>query len=198
MCIDTHQSATALEYRLYRNSNAAPALPSYLGRVLTDNRHGLVVDVQASPSEGTAERDIAAQMLVDVAKPDKRVTVDADKAYATWGFMKACREIDGTPHVAQNTRRIGGITIDGRTTKHVGYEVSQRKRKRIEQCFGWGKLVDQKENDRRRVGCRSGKRVRSWPTPRRCRSWPARRRRSAPRSTSGWQPCPWRCRTSAA
>lgn len=74
---DTHQSITDPESRLYRKSNAAPALPSYLGHVLSDNRHGLVVNVQASASHGTAERDVAAQMLADVAKPGKRVTVGA-------------------------------------------------------------------------------------------------------------------------
>lgn len=138
---DPHESASDLESRLYRKSNAAPALPSYLGHVLTDNRHGLVVDVQASISNGTAERDIAAKMLADVTGPGKRVTVGADKAYDTKGFVKACREINVTPHVAQNMNRIGGSAIDGRTTRHPGYEVSQRKRKRIEQCFGWGRLI---------------------------------------------------------
>jgi hypothetical protein len=138
---ETHRSTTDPESRLYRKSQAAPALPSYLGHVLTDNRHGLVVNVQASTSDGTAERDIAAQMLADVAAPGKRVTVGADKAYDTKGFVKACREINVTPHVAQNLNRNGGSAIDGRTTRHPGYEVSQRKRKRIEQCFGWGKLI---------------------------------------------------------
>lgn len=138
---DTHESKTDPDSRLYRKSNAAPALPSYLGHVLTDNRHGLVVNVRASSSNGTAERDIAAQMLADVAEPGKRVTVGADKAYDTRGFVKACRELNVTPHVAQNTHRLGGSAIDGRTTRHPGYEVSQRKRKCIEQCFGWGKLV---------------------------------------------------------
>ncbi len=138
---DTHQSTSDPEARLYRKSNAAPALPSYLGHVLTDNRHGLVVDVQASISGGTAERDVAAQMLANVAKPGKRVTVGADKAYDTKGFVQACRDIKVTPHVAQNTARSGGSAIDARTTRHVGYEISQRKRKCIEQCFGWGKLI---------------------------------------------------------
>jgi len=138
---DTHESTSDPESRLYRKSDAAPALPSYLGHVLSDNRHGLVVNVQASASAGTAERDVAAQMLAVVAKPGKRVTVGADKAYDTQGFIKACRDINVTPHVAQNTRRNGGSAIDGRTTRHVGYEISQRKRKRIEQCFGWGKLI---------------------------------------------------------
>lgn len=138
---DTHESTSDPESRLYRKSQAAPALPSYLGHVLTDNRHGLVVNVQASTSDGTAERDVAAQMLADVAGPGKRVTVGADKAYDTRGFVKACRAINVTPHVAQNIKRSGGSAIDGRTTRHPGYEVSQRKRKRIEQCFGWGKLI---------------------------------------------------------
>jgi transposase len=138
---DTHESTSDPESRLYRKSDAAPALPSYLGHVLSDNRHGLVVNVQASASGGTAERDVDAQMLAVVAKPGKRVTVGADKGYDTQGFIKACRDINVTPHVAQNTRRNGGSAIDGRTTRHAGYEISQRKRKRIEQCFGWGKLI---------------------------------------------------------
>ena len=138
---DTHASTTDPESQLYRKSDAAPALPSYLGHVLSDNRHGLVVNVQASTADGTAERSVAAQMLADVAAPGKRVTVGADKAYDTKGFVKACRQINVTPHVAQNLKRNGGSAIDGRTTRHPGYEVSQRKRKRIEQCFGWGKLI---------------------------------------------------------
>ena len=109
--------------------------------MLTDNRNGLVVDVQASTSDGTAERDVAAQLLAGVAGPGKRVTVGADKAYDTKGFVQACREINVTPHVAQNINLRGGSAIDGRTTRHPCYAISQRKRKRIEQCFGWGKLI---------------------------------------------------------
>jgi IS5 family transposase len=112
-----------------------------MGHVLTDNRHGLVVNVQASISDGTAERYVAAQMLADVAGSGTQVTVGADKAYDTKGLVKACREINVTPHIAQNLNRNGGSAIDGRTTRHVGYAVSQRKRKRVEQCFGWGKLI---------------------------------------------------------
>lgn len=138
---DTHESATDPDARLYRKSDAAPALLSYLGHVLTDNRHGLVVNVQASLAGGTAEREEAAQMLAGVAKRGKRVTVGADKAYDTRGFVKACRDINVTPHVAQNINRTGGSAIDERTTRHVGYEISQRKRKCIEQCFGWGKVI---------------------------------------------------------
>ncbi|MFN3377347.1 MAG: IS5 family transposase, partial [Burkholderiaceae bacterium] len=138
---DTHACTSDPDSRLYRKSHAAPALPSYLGHVLTDNRHGLVVNVQASLSQGTAEREVAAQMLADVATPGKPATVGADKAYDTKGFVKACRQIGVTPHVAQNLNRNGGSAIDGRTTRHAGYALSQRKRKCIEQCFGWGKLI---------------------------------------------------------
>ena len=80
-------------------------------------------------------------MLANVAKNGKRITVGADKAYDTKGFVKACREINVTPHVAQNTNRNGGSKIDARTTRHEGYDISQRKRKCIEQCFGWGKVI---------------------------------------------------------
>jgi hypothetical protein len=138
---DTHESKTDPESRLYRKSDAAPALPSYLGHVMTDNLHGLVVNVQASQSDGYAEREVAATMLADAAQAGKRITVGADKAYDTRSFVKACRENNVTPHVAQNTTRVGGSAIDGRTTRHSGYAISQRKRKCIEQCFGWGKLI---------------------------------------------------------
>lgn len=138
---DTHQSTTDDESRLYRKSNAAPAQPSYLGHVLTDNRHGLVVNVRASQSSGMAERDVAVDMLRDLGNAGKRVTVAADKGYDRKGFVKACRAINVTPHVAQNTARNGGSAIDARTTRHAGYAISQRKRKCIEQCFGWGKVI---------------------------------------------------------
>ncbi|WP_175815946.1 IS5 family transposase [Burkholderia diffusa] len=138
---ETHESKSDGESRLYRKSNAAPALPSYLGHVLTDNRHGLVVNVQASEANGRAERKVATDMLRDVSGSDVRITVGADKAYDTRGFVKACREYNVTPHVARNTKRTGGSAIDGRTTRHLGYALSQRKRKCIEQCFGWGKRI---------------------------------------------------------
>lgn len=114
---------------------------SNLGHVLTDNRHGLVVNVQASTANGRAERQVAADMLREVSGSDVRITVGADKAYDTRGFVKACREYNVTPHVARNTKRAGGSAIDGRTTRHLGYALSQRKRKCIEQCFGWGKRI---------------------------------------------------------
>ena len=115
---ETHESKTDPESQLNRKSNAAPALPSFLGHVTTDNRHGLVVNVQTTKATGTAERDAAAEMLGELAVREKHITVGADKAYDTRGFVQACR------------------AVDGRTTRHVGYEISQRKRKCIEQCFG--------------------------------------------------------------
>lgn len=138
---DTHASKTDPESKLYRKSNAAPALPSYLGHVLNDNRHGLMVNLQVSSADGTAEREVAADMLAEVADPTKRMSVGVDKAYDTKGFVKACREMNVTPHVAQNVNRLGGSAIDRRTTRHAGYGTSLRKRKCIEQCFGWGKVI---------------------------------------------------------
>ncbi|WP_428420589.1 IS5 family transposase [Methylibium sp.] len=138
---DTHESKTDPEARLYRKSNAAPALLSYLGHALTDNRHGLVVNAHASPANSMAERDSAARMLEDASRDSRIITVGADKNYDTRGFVQACRDIGVTPHVAQNIKRNGGSAIDGRTTRHRGYEISQIKRKCIEQCFGWGKTV---------------------------------------------------------
>lgn len=138
---ETHESTTDPDARLYRKSNAAPALPSFLGHIVTDNRHGLVVNVQATQASGTAERDAAADMLDELAVRQAQITVGADKAYDTRGFVRACRDIGATPHVAQNLQRIGGSAIDGRTTRHAGYDISQRKRKCIEQCFGWAKVV---------------------------------------------------------
>lgn len=80
-------------------------------------------------------------MFDDVRKAGRRVSVGADKNYDTRGFVGACRELNATPHVAQNTRRIGGSAIDGRTTRHPGYEISQIKRKIVEQPFAWGKVI---------------------------------------------------------
>ena len=108
---EPHRSTSDPQSRLYRKSHAAPALPSYLCHVLSDYRHGLVVNVQASKAGGMAERDVAAQMLTDVAGSAVRVMVGADKAYDTRGFAKACRQIMVTLHVAQNTKRCGGSAI---------------------------------------------------------------------------------------
>ena len=115
----THASSTDPDSRLYRKSNGVAAQWCYLGHVLTDNRHGLVVDVCASQANGRAEREQAAQMLEGVASSGKRVTVGADKNYDTRGFVAQCRQLNIPPHVARNTRRIGGSAIDHRTSRHT-------------------------------------------------------------------------------
>ena len=109
--------------------------------MITDNRHGLVVNVQTTTATGTAEREAAVAMLGATVSHSGRLTVGADKAYDCKAFVQDCRDINVTPHVARNIERNGGSAIDARTTRHVGYEISQRKRKRIEQCFGWGKVI---------------------------------------------------------
>ncbi|MCG9084156.1 IS5 family transposase, partial [Laribacter hongkongensis] len=103
----THASVTDPGSRLYRKSSVAPARLGYLGHVLTDNRHGLAVNVRASTADGYAEREVAATMLADVCRPDARVTVGADRNYDTRCFVSACRKMNVTPHVARNTRRTG-------------------------------------------------------------------------------------------
>lgn len=138
---ETHQSRTDPQARLYRKSQGTAAMLCYQGHVLTDNRHGLVVDVQASQANGTAERETAIDMLARVPGGMRRITVGADKAYDTKGFVQSCRQQRVTPHVAQSLARRGGSAIDARTTRHAGYGISQRKRKCIEQCFGWAKQI---------------------------------------------------------
>jgi transposase len=137
---DTHVSTTDPDSRLYRKSNGQTAKLCYSGNVLMENRNGLVVDTRLEPATGTAERGTAADMLAGVAKKYRRVTVGGDKAYDTSGFVKAVRQLNVVPHVAQNTT---GRTsaIDGRTTCNPGYKVSLRLRKRVEEIFGWMKTT---------------------------------------------------------
>jgi transposase len=138
---DTHQSTTDPEARLYRKASGKEAKLAYLGHVLTENRHGFVVDAVVSDASGTAERDAAIAMLGELPLTARHVTVAADKGYDTHGWVEAVRTLGVTPHVAQNTGRKGGSAIDGRTARHPGYGVSQRKRKLVEQVFGWMKTV---------------------------------------------------------
>ncbi len=113
---------------------------AYCGNVLIENRNGLVVDTELRQCSGTAERD-AAMLMAERIEGDERVTLAADKGYDTKDFVKEMRHMNVTPHVSQNDRRPGGSAIDGRTTRHAGYKVSQQKRKRIEEVFGWLKTV---------------------------------------------------------
>jgi len=135
----TNQSLTDAMARLYKKTRGAEARLAYLGHVLTENRNGLIVDVRTTQAGGTAERDAALEMIG--GKPaSKRVTLGGDKGYDTRGFVEATRELNVTPHVAQNNNHRRSA-IDDRTTRHDGYAVSQRKRKRVEEVFGWMKTV---------------------------------------------------------
>jgi transposase len=136
---DTHASTTDSEARLYRKSHAQGAELCYLGHLLMENRNGLIVGAELTQATGTAEREAALSLLAAHARR-RRATVGADKAYDTAGFVSGLRAIGVTPHVAQNTayRR---SAIDSRTTRHPGYAISQRFRKRIEEPFGWMKTI---------------------------------------------------------
>jgi transposase len=137
---DTHESTTDPDARLARKSGSHEARLAYCGNVLIENRNGLVVDAELRICSGTAERD-AARMMIGSLEGAERVTVAADKAYDTKDFVKDLREMNATPHVAQNQKRPGGSAIDERTTRHAGYKISQMKRKRIEEVFGWLKTI---------------------------------------------------------
>jgi hypothetical protein len=107
---------------------------------LVENRNRLIVDAEVFQANGTAERDAALIMLEKLAGTQS-VTVGGDKGFDTFGFVAECRNLGVVPHVAQNHERQGGNAIDGRTARHSGHAISQRKSKRIEQCFGWLKTI---------------------------------------------------------
>jgi transposase len=136
---ETHQSTTDPDARLYKKSKGSEAKLGYLGHALMENRHGLLVDALVTQADGRAEREAAWWMASRIAGV-KQVTVGADKNYDTQELVRELREMKVTPHVAQNnTNRRSAI--DGRTTQHAGYALSQRKRKRIEESFGWMKTI---------------------------------------------------------
>lgn len=136
----THTSTTDPEALLFRKSNAAAAELSYMGHLLIENRHGLIVDADLTPATGYAERDTAADMLARLPASRRRRTVAGDKSYDTRDFVADVRGLGFTPHIAQNTSNRRSA-IDARTTRHSGYGVSQRIRKRVEEPFGWIKTV---------------------------------------------------------
>jgi transposase len=136
---ETHQSTTDPDARLYKKSKGSEAKMSYLGHALMENRHGLLVDTMVTLADGTAERDAALLMASQISGV-KQVTLGGDKNYDTQEWVRDLREMKVTPHVAQNnTNRRSAI--DGRTTQHPGYAISQKKRKRIEESFGWMKII---------------------------------------------------------
>jgi transposase len=136
----THESTTDPDALLARKGNGKEAKLSYNGNLLIENRNGLIITTEVFQANGTAERDAALVMLEQLPGTN-RVTVGADKAYDTRDFVAECRNLNVTPHVAQNVKRSGGSAIDERTTRHDGYAISQKKRKRIEESFGWLKTI---------------------------------------------------------
>jgi len=137
---DTHASTTDPDARLYRKGRGKEAKLCFMGHALMENRHGLIVGAAAARASGHAERLAALHLVEPHADRPQRITLGGDKGFDTQDFVAELREVNVTPHVAQNTngRR---SAIDGRTTRHPGYAISQRIRKRIEEAFGWAKTV---------------------------------------------------------
>lgn len=152
---ETHESTTDPEARLARKGDGKEAKLSYCGNLMTENRNGLITDALLVTATGTAER-AAAVAMVERIEGEGRVTIGADKGYDTRQFVQDLRDFNATPHVAQNINRPGGSAIDGRTTRHAGYEISQRKRKQIEECFGWLKTIAMLDQTRHRGEDRVG------------------------------------------
>jgi IS5 family transposase len=157
---ETHQSTTDPDARLARKSNGQASILAYAGHVLMENRNGLVAHSCLTHATGTAERD-AALVLVDRLGPRRRITLGADKGYDVLGFVHALRQRRVVPHIATDRRvsKLGVVRrsgVDGRTTRHPGYVVSQRVRKRIEEVFGWVKssagFRQTRHRGRQRVG----------------------------------------------
>jgi transposase len=138
---DTHQSTTDPDARLYKKAQGREARLGYLGHVLMEHRSGLIVNATVTPADGHGERD-AAVVMIGTLRGRRRITVAADKAYDTRDFVANLRAMQVTPHVAQYRESAHrGSAIDGRTTRHAGYAISQQKRKLVEQGFGWMKTV---------------------------------------------------------
>ncbi len=150
----THQSTTDPEARLYRKRRGKEARLCYLGHTLMENRCGLIVDACLTGADGHAERIAALAMIEPRADRSRPITLGADKAYDVEDFVNELRAINVRAHVAQNTSRRSAI--DGRTTRHAGYGVSQRIRKRIKEGFGWIKTVGGQRKSRFRGKQRVG------------------------------------------
>jgi transposase len=136
---DTHESTTDADAKLYKKGQGREAKLCFMGHALIENRHGLVVQADATQATGTAERE-AALAMINAQAPGtaNQLTLGANKAYDAREFVADLRQMCVTPHVAQKAR---SSAIDGRTTRHAGYAVSQRKRKLVEEVFGWGKTI---------------------------------------------------------
>jgi len=147
---DTHESTSDPEARLYRKSDGTESKLCFAGHVLMDNRHGLAVDGRLTEATSRSEREAGLEMAWDLGR--RHATLGADKAYDTRGFVDGLRELNITPHVAAKKRS----AVDGRTTRHPGYGTSQKKRKRVEEIFGWLKTIallrKTRHRGKRRVG----------------------------------------------
>jgi transposase len=150
---ETHESKSDPEALLARKSEGKESKLSYSGNLLVENRNGLIVDAEVFQANGTAERD-AALIMMERLPGSQPLTVGGDKGFDTFGFVQECRNLRVTPHVAQNLGRRGGSAIDSRTTRHSGYAISQKKRKRIEECFGWLKTIALMRKVRHRGVCK--------------------------------------------
>lgn len=142
---ETHASTTDPDARLFRKSNGQESRLAYLGHTLMENRNGLIVQAEVTRATGTAERD-AALVLIDRQKPHHRITLGADKLFDAAPFITELRRRNVTPHIAVNgaVSKLGkarSTLVDARTTRHPGYDISQRIRKRIEEGFGWIKTI---------------------------------------------------------
>jgi transposase len=138
----THESVTDPEARLTRKSNNTAAVLAHLGSVLMDNRHGLIVATDVRSPAYDAERDAAVELLTTLEPRARRRTLGADKGYDMPDFVAGVRACNTTPHAAQNIHeKRPSSAVDGRTTRHPGFSVSQVKRKLVEEGFGWGKTI---------------------------------------------------------
>jgi hypothetical protein len=139
---ETHASKTDPDARLYKKSRGSEAKLSYLGHVMVENRHGFIVEAMLTQADGTAEADAAILMADEMRKRRRgqRFTLGADKAYDSRDLVATLQAMNVTPHVAQNNKNRRSA-IDGRTTRHCGYAMSQSRRPIIERAFGWLKTV---------------------------------------------------------
>lgn len=138
---ETHASTTDPEAKLARKGRGKEAKLAYSAHALMENRNGLLVEFRVAEANGRAEREVALEMLDEHKTVRGPATVGADKGYDTHDFVAECREINVVPHVTQVINEHRGSAIDGRTTRHPGYAISQRIRKRVEEIFGWAKTV---------------------------------------------------------
>jgi len=149
---ETHASTTDPDAQLFRKANGQASRLCFMGHALMENRNGLIVDCDVTKATGTAERQAALAMIRRSRRGKTgvvrkaRVTLGADKGFDAEDFVLKLKQQDVTPHIAINARTYSTGTVrktavDGRTTRHKGYEISQRLRKRIEECFGWAKTI---------------------------------------------------------